>query len=108
MARYMMQFQRPGSPPTLGDIKAEYGLNDNEVDPAFGVVLIDPRDSTYAIRVDEKAVEKLKPGGAPESMEAGPLTYGRGGKMKGPYSDPRIEPTGPPRPGGKGAESKKR
>ncbi len=97
MARVMMQFQRPGAPPTLDEIKAEYGLSDDEIDPTFGVVLIDPRDNTYAIRVDERAVAKLTPGSTLESTEEhGPDRHRA--EIRGPYSNPRIEPTGLPRP----------
>jgi hypothetical protein len=91
MAHVLMEIRRPGRAPTVDEIKAEYGLSDSDLDTAYGVVLVDPRDGTYAIRVDESAVEKLKPGGGLESPERGR------GEIRGPYSDPRIEPTGPPR-----------
>jgi hypothetical protein len=91
MARVLMEIRRPGGTPTVDEIKAEYGLSDSDLDVAYGIVLIDPRDGTYAIRVDENAVEKLKPGGGFGATDQ------EGTTMRGPYSDPRIEPTGPPR-----------
>jgi len=61
---------------TLDDAIALLGLTNDDVDTGFGLVLIDPDQGLYALRVTE---------------EAGRLTDGPS------FSDPRIEPFGPPR-----------
>src|SRR5215218_878952 len=98
MARRLMEIRRLGPAPTVDEIRAEYGLSDADLDSEYGVVLVDPRDGTYAIRVEESAVEKLRPAGGP-GIKGARHPSGRESETRGPHSDPRIEPTGPPRSG---------
>ncbi|MEU6998241.1 hypothetical protein [Nonomuraea sp. NPDC046570] len=60
---------------TLADAIERLGLSEDEVDTGYGLVLIDPDQGLYGLRVTDEAGHR-----------AGP-----------PYSDPRIEPFGPPR-----------
>ncbi|MEV8637735.1 hypothetical protein AB0395_39425 [Streptosporangium sp. NPDC051023] len=55
-------------------------LREEEVDTGYGLVLIDPDQGLYGLRVTEAAARRIDPAA--------------GG---GPYADPRIEPYGPPR-----------
>jgi hypothetical protein len=66
---------------TVAAVCRQLKLAPEQIDPDFGVVNIDPKKNLYTILVEEKAALKL------------------GGKqgVKGPYSNPRIEPFGPPR-----------
>ena len=64
----------------LAQALAKLGLNEADVDPNFGLVSLDPGANLYAVLVDEAAVAKVQPGE----------------DVKGPYSNPRIEPFGPP------------
>ncbi|GAA3508021.1 hypothetical protein FHR32_008230 [Streptosporangium album] len=64
---------------TLSQAIRHLGLSEKEVDTGYGLVLIDPDQGLYGLRVSEEAARALDP-------EAG----------GGPYSDPRIEPYGPP------------
>ncbi|MEO3807632.1 hypothetical protein ABGB17_01370 [Sphaerisporangium sp. B11E5] len=66
----------PGA--TLADARHELGLAEDEVDTAYGLVPLDPDQGLYALRVTEPAAGRAAP-------PAG-----------GPYSDPPIEPYGPP------------
>jgi hypothetical protein len=84
MSTLMVTFQAPGKPPDVESIKQRYGLSDDEIDKDFGVVEIDPTDHTYTILVDEKAVSKV--------------TSTADWKVTGSFSNPRIEPFGPPQP----------
>ncbi|MET9343969.1 hypothetical protein [Nonomuraea sp. NPDC003804] len=59
---------------TLADATARLGLSEKDVDTAYGLVLIDPDEGLYGLRVTEEA-----------GRRAGP-----------PFADPRIEPYGPP------------
>jgi hypothetical protein len=82
MSKVMVSIQSRESPPQFEEVKTRYGLTDDEIDPQFGVVEIDPVDGTYAILVEETAAEKI--------------TDRPGWTVQGPYSNPTIEPFGPP------------
>jgi hypothetical protein len=83
MAKIMVSFEVAGAAPTVEELKERFGLSDEEIDASFGVVEIDPQTHTYTILVEESAAEKVQPGGSI-------------GKVEGPFSNPRIEPFGPP------------
>jgi hypothetical protein len=93
MAFVLMEIRRAGKAPTVEEIRAEYGLAAAELDASYGVVLVDPRDGTYAIMVEESAAAKLGRSGT-----GSPGPDGTKSETRGPYSNPRIESTGPPRP----------
>lgn len=65
---------------TLARVLAKLGLARSEVDESFGVADLDPAKNLYAILVDEKAATRLE---------------GSVG-VAGMFSNPRIEPFGPP------------
>ncbi len=65
---------------TLEQAMRRLDLDQEEVDTGYGLVLIDPDQDLYALRVTEAAARRIDPEAA-----------------GGPYSDPRIEPYGPPR-----------
>jgi hypothetical protein len=66
----------PGA--TLADARRELGLAEDEVDTAYGLVALDPGQGHYALRVTEDAAHRAAP------------------PAEGPFSDPPIEPYGPP------------
>ena len=66
---------------TYPKVLAKLQLGQHEVDPEFGVVSLNPEQHLYAILVDEKVAAKLE---------------GREG-VGGSFSNPKIEPFGPPR-----------
>ena len=82
MAKVMMTIQSRDQALDLQAVKQRYGLSDDEIDPDFGVVLIDPSDGTYTVLVEAAAAEKL----------SGDAEWA----VRGPYANPRIEPFGPP------------
>jgi hypothetical protein len=82
MSTLMVTIQAPEGAPDLESIKRRYGLADDEIDTDFGVVEIDPQDHSYTILVAEKAAKKVS------STDRWTVT--------GTYSNPRIEPVGPP------------
>ncbi|MFF5248435.1 hypothetical protein ACFY3V_29505 [Streptosporangium sp. NPDC000095] len=64
---------------TLAQAMRRLELPEEDVDTDYGLVLIDPDQGLYGLRVSEVAARRVAP-------KAG----------GGPYSDPRIEPYGPP------------
>jgi len=64
--------------PTLSDAARQLKIPIEDLDASFGVVPVDPDQRLYTVRC---RADHLKPG---ESSE-----------YRGPFSDPKIEPTGP-------------
>ncbi len=75
---------RLAAPATLEAAMRRLGLTEDEVDTAYGLVPVDPGRNLYVLRVTEDAGRRLGDSGA-------------GAADGGPYSDPPIEPYGPPR-----------
>ena len=86
MAGVMVTLRLPPEQATLEEVRRLLGLSPEEVDPAFGVINISPAEHLYTILVDEEAAARI--------ADAEPV--------EGVYSNPRIEPFGPPEgePGG--------
>jgi hypothetical protein len=82
MAKLLLTVTRDPSQASLGAVKRDLGLGDDEIDHDFGVVSIDPKGNRYAILVEDRAAERV------------------GGKqgVDGPFANPPIEPFGPPEP----------
>lgn len=80
MATRMVTLKLDPADATLKKIRARYELSHKEVDANFGVVALDPDKNLFAILVDEQAAGRLD---------------GRD-DVVGTYSNPKIEPFGPP------------
>lgn len=78
MAQVMVNIQSAAGAPSMEAIKQRFGLSDAEIDPAFGVVAVDPEAGLFTVRVDERAAGKL---GSTADWT-----------IEGPYSNPRIAP----------------
>jgi hypothetical protein len=70
-------------------VRRKLELDEEQFDPEFGVVEIDPVQHKYAVLVEEDVAAKLE--GAPD--------------VEGPFSNPRIEPFGPPQAHGPPGET---
>lgn len=82
MPKVMMTIHASSGPPRLEEIRRRYELKPDEIDEEFGVVEIDPERHDYTILVELEAARKVSP---TENWD-----------VSGPYSNPRIEPFGPP------------
>lgn len=82
MAKMLFTVKLDDDAPTVADVCRHLGVSEGDIDPEFGVVLIDPDDKRYAVMVDEAVVAKTT----------------RATDVAGPFSNPRIETTGPPEP----------
>ena len=80
MPRVMVTLRLDPEQATLDEVRRLLGLDEGEVDPAFGVVNISPAEHLYTILVDEAAASRVA-GADP---------------VEGVSGNPRIEPFGPP------------
>ena len=81
MAHVLMTVELPGGA-SLDAAAARLGVAPEDLDAEYGVVPIDPEHHLYSVMAEERAI-------------AG--TGARPG-TEGPFSNPRIEPFGPPEP----------
>ena len=76
----MLTLQLDPAEASAEHVRRKLKLDDAALDPDFGVVEIDPAGHKYAVLVDEDVAENIQ--GTAD--------------VKGPFSNPRIEPFGPP------------
>ncbi|WP_248959187.1 hypothetical protein [Sphaerisporangium perillae] len=74
----LVTVQLAPSEATLEQAMRQLGLTEDEVDTDYGLVPLMPEQGLYAVRVEEEAGRRVSP-------PAG-----------GPFTDPPIEPYGPP------------
>jgi len=67
-------------PATLEAAAASLGVEETSLDANFGIVEIDPERNLYSVMVEEDA-------SVPDSRS--------GKEFRGPFSNPKIAPTGP-------------
>jgi hypothetical protein len=77
MASVMVSLQLDPERASLEEVRRLLGLREDEVDPRFGVVNIDPNEHLYTILVEQEAAERVR--------DAAPV--------RGVFSNPRIEPS---------------
>ncbi|GAB3147415.1 hypothetical protein [Microbispora hainanensis] len=80
---------RLAAPATLEAAMRRLGLTEDDVDTGYGLVPVDPGRDLYVLRVTEEAGRRVG--------DSGTGVADGGAADGGPYSDPPIEPYGPPR-----------
>jgi hypothetical protein len=81
MAGMLMTVELEPGAADLDGAARSLGVAPSELDADFGVVPIAPEENLYSVMVDAASVPAAEPGA----------------EYRGPYSNPRIEPQGPPR-----------
>lgn len=88
MGKLMFQLRKQGTPPSLDEVCSSYDLRPSDVDPDYGVVQTDTREGLYVVLVDETAQARLETALQRLGLRDDPAV--------GVFSNPRIEPCGPP------------
>jgi hypothetical protein len=82
----MLQFLHQGSEPSLDNVRRLFNLSADEVDTEFGVIATDPFEGLYTVLVEAHASDRIEAVLATRTKNP----------AEGIFSNPRIEPTGPP------------
>lgn len=90
MDRVMFQFKDSGPAPSLQDVAKRFGVRVEDLDPEFGVIGTDPAAGLYCVMIDSRAAAT-----AEAALQAQTATTQRD-PAEGVFSNPRIEPFGPP------------
>jgi hypothetical protein len=83
MGKVMLTLELDPAEASEEHVRRKLDLKAEELDPEFGVVELDPALRRYAVLVDEAVAARVQ---------------GTSG-VEGPFSNPRIEPFGPPQSG---------
>jgi hypothetical protein len=78
----MYTISSPSGQPTLSDAAQKLRVSEDDLDKSYGVVLIDPKKSLYAVLVRQTAVQ------SPSALDP---------SVQGPFANPEIGLFGPVR-----------
>ncbi len=78
----LLQFHQPGAAPSLAEVLATFGLDRDDVDAEFGVVATDPSAGLFVVRVEDRALDKVRAALALRPRHP----------AEGLFGDPRVEP----------------
>jgi hypothetical protein len=82
MSKVMVTVKLDPDHASVEDARDILGIDEAAIDRDFGVIAVSPDENLYTVLVEA---------GAAEDMQAGE-------DIAGPFSNPRIEPLGPPQP----------
>jgi hypothetical protein len=83
MSKVMVTVKLDPEHASVDHARALLGIDDAAIDHDFGVIAVSPEQDLYTVLVDADAAERMSTGEG----------------IAGPFSNPRIEPFGPPRSG---------
>ena len=86
METVMLQFKHQGSVPSVDEVRRLFGLEADEINTQFGVIATDPTEGVYTVLVATKASKRVE-----TVLDSRPRD-----PAEGVFSNPRIEPFGPP------------
>jgi hypothetical protein len=81
MSKVMMTLKLDPKDASVDRARDLLGIDDSAIDRDFGVIAVSPDDNLYTVLVEETAAEDIQNDQA----------------IGGPFSNPRIEPFGPPK-----------
>lgn len=82
MSKVMVTLKLDPDHASVEDARECLGIDDAAIDRDFGVIAVSPEENLYTVLVDAEATEDMRTGEG----------------IAGPFSNPRIEPFGPPQP----------
>ncbi len=82
MSRVMVTLKLDPEHATAADVREAHGISAAEMDADFGVIEVSPQQGLYAVLVDPETAQRMQ--GSQD--------------VQGPFSNPKIEPFGPPTP----------
>jgi uncharacterized protein YlxW (UPF0749 family) len=80
MSKVMVTLKLDPEHASVDSARDMLGIDNSAIDRDFGVIAVSPEEDLYAVLVDAGAAEDMHTGDG----------------IAGPYSNPRIEPFGPP------------
>jgi len=80
MSKVMVTLKLDPEHASVDQVRRSLGIGADEIDDDFGVIAVSPDESLYAVLVDPETATRVQ--GAEGA--------------KGPFSNPKIEPFGPP------------
>jgi hypothetical protein len=82
MSKVMVTLKLDPEHASVSDVRQSLDIAPNEIDDDFGVIEVSPDQNLYAILVDPETASRV------QGVEG----------VSGPFSNPKIEPFGPPKP----------
>lgn len=82
----MFQFRQPDEVPSMDSVRRRFGLGELEMDAEFGVIATDPAESLYCVLLTAEAAGRA----------TARLGKASGDPAQGGFSNPQVEPFGPP------------
>jgi hypothetical protein len=86
MPGMMVQFRHAGPHPSLAEVARMLGIGADKLDGVFGVIATDPDAGLYTVLVDSEVAAAVSQRLAERGDD----------KAEGVFSNPRVEPFGPP------------
>ena len=86
METVMLQFKHQGSTPSVDEVRRLFNLSADEIDSQFGIIATDPAEGIYTVLVAAGASDRIEVVLASRPRDP----------AEGIFSNPRIEPFGPP------------
>jgi hypothetical protein len=80
MSKVMVTLKLDPEHASLEEVRESLGIGTEEIDDEFGVIAVSPEESLYAVLVEPETANRV------QGVEG----------VKGPFSNPKIEPFGPP------------
>lgn len=82
MPKMMVTLRLDPDDASISEVRKKLGIKPEQIDESFGVIDVSPQEHLYAVLLDEEVATAVRD--KPD--------------VEGAYSNPKIEPFGPPQP----------